>query len=143
MGKRYEQYTPEFKQRVVKEYRAGESGSGAKALAGRHSIRGGHRTVMQWVRRYNGKRSSLAKRTKPNRERILTHYEAARFIRNPMLIAHKKRQLVVASALHPKVVKGTGKQISVRSVRRYAHDYLKWRQKPVQLKTLFERISSP
>lgn len=60
-GATYSNYTEEFKEKVVLEYKKNERGRGYEALAGRFKIDGGPNLVKAWVKAYDGTRSSLAK----------------------------------------------------------------------------------
>lgn len=134
MGKRYEQYTPAFKLRVVSEYRAGERGAGLSALAKKWRVGGGAMLVRRWVEQYDGTIKSLAKRTRPNRRRILSQQQAEEHIRDLVADRHAEKKAVSYREVAEDVRELTGASISDRTVRRYGHNLFHQRERRVQSK---------
>lgn len=134
MGKRYERYTPEFKQRVVREYRAGDRGAGYQALAKKWQVGGGARLVARWVQQWDGTTRSLSKRTRPNHPRLLSRQQAQTHIRDVVARRHTHHQPVSYIELAADVREATGVGVSVRTVRRYGREDFGQRHRRVTIK---------
>jgi transposase len=119
MGKQYERYTPEFRQRVAEAYLNREDDVSARAVAERWKVGGGHKLVLRWARQYDGSLASLAKRTHPNRPQILSPHQQGRFIRDPILRRQAEKRAVNYKELATRIRSQTDLSFSDRTVRRY------------------------
>lgn len=70
--RKYFKYTSQFKHSVLEEYRPGVIGRGFKSLAKRFKVKGGHRVIMHWYKRWDGTIYSLNPQPKGHRPRTMT-----------------------------------------------------------------------
>lgn len=72
---KYKIYSPEEKQKILQEYQPKVRGKGFKALATRFKIKGGHKAIRFWYKRWNGSVDSLRKLSGGDRRSIFTDKE--------------------------------------------------------------------
>lgn len=121
MAATYDHHTPEFKQRVLAHYEPGVRGSGFAALAKRFDL-SCPRLVRDWWNKYDGTKRSLAKATTPNRKRKLTAEESEKHIKKFVIKKNKAGESVDYGAVQREVKRGTGKDVHVRTLRRYGQE---------------------
>jgi transposase len=118
---KYEQHTPEFKRKVVAEYQPGIRGRGAMALAKRFRIKH-HSIIQKWVKESNSGNDSLEKKTHSNRKRKLSEKEIDQYVKQVVVKKNKERRHVDYKMVQEAVKRGTGKEIAMRTLRRYGRD---------------------
>jgi len=116
------QFTPEQKHEILLEYSPRSSTHSLVALARRHAVKGGRRTLENWLERWDGTAASLQRRPVSGRPRSLTVEEVQRHIVTPIRRKNRTHQPVHYSELQPEVEEQTGKQVSSRTIRRYGKE---------------------
>jgi transposase-like protein len=118
MAAGYQRYSPEWKQSVLEECEPGTLHAGFAALARRHHI-SDRSLVQKWYKRWDGTKESLEKKTRPNRERKLTEEESAEHVLGVVEQCNREGRVAHYDAVQKKVKHATGKDVSLRTLRRY------------------------
>jgi transposase len=117
-------FTPEQKHEILVEYQPRSTTHSFSALAARHAVGGGGRTVRNWFTRWDGTPASLQHKKGAGRPSILTHLEVQRHIATPVRKKNRAGERVTYSQVAQLVREKTCKQISNRTVRRYGKEQL-------------------
>ena len=112
----------DFKHKVLLHYRAGQRGSGFRALATRFAIDGGKSTVADWHSRWDGSVQSLRRRAGSGRKPILNEAQKQRFIVEPVRRSNRLHKPVHYAPLRGALLAATRRQPSLRTVQRYGHN---------------------
>ena len=112
------QFTPEQKHAILLEYSPRSPTHSLVALAHRHAVQGGRRTLENWLARWDGTAASLQHAKGAGRPRSLTAEEVQRHIITPIRRKNRAHQPVRYSQLQPAVDEQTGKQVASRTIRR-------------------------
>jgi hypothetical protein len=128
----------ETKHHILLEYRAHSSEHNFAALAARHAIAGGERTVRRWHEGWNGSPASLEELPRAGRPRMLTPAQVSRHVRAPILAANRAHRAIHYTDVLPKIHAATGQQLSLRTLQRYGHDELGARDKHSKKRTAQE-----
>jgi len=128
----------EAKHHILLEYTPHVTTHSFAALAHRHAVRGGERTIRRWHQRWNGTAHSLERKEGSGKARTLTAAEVSRHIRAPILAANRAHRSIHYTELLPEVQRKTGKQISIQSLRRYGKEELAVKQKHTKKRTAAE-----
>jgi transposase len=131
----------EAKHHILLEYSPHYTTYSFAALARRHAIKGGHETVRQWHRRWDGTVQSLKEKQKTGRPRILSRAEVSRHVRVPILAANRFHRAIHYTTLLPSVKAKTGKEISIQTLRRIGKEELGAKQKRSKKRTADESES--
>jgi transposase len=131
-------FTPEQKHEILMEYQPYSRTHSFAALASRHDVNGGGRTVQNWYKRWEGIIASLQHRTGAGRPRILTPEEVEHNIEQPIREANRRAQQVRYSQIAEHVREDTGKSVSDRTVRRIGEEELGGKLKRGQKRTAAE-----
>ena len=99
------------------------------ALAQRHNIRGGRKTIQRWHHQWDGTAVSLKERKSTGRPRILTRQQVQQHIRQPILDANRTATAIHYPQLRPRIQSETGRNPSIRTIRRYGKNELQARNK--------------
>jgi hypothetical protein len=99
-------------------------------------------TVRSWHRHWDGTPQSLMRRTGGGRPRILSRAQVARHVRLPILHANRSARAIHYPDLLPRVVGATGKQPSLRTLRRYGQQQLGARKRRTSKRTARECAST-
>jgi len=118
----------EAKHHILLEYSPRSTTHSFEALARRHAIAGGKRTVLRWHARWNGTPQSLMRSAGSGKARILSRVEVSRHIRAPILAANRAHRAVHYPDLLPRV-QAAGTQLSLRTLQRYGKKELSVKQK--------------
>ncbi len=123
-------YSAEFKQRVLQHYKEKTRGSGFLALAKRFDIKGGAGEVQRWYKRWTGSARSLERRPGSGRPQVLTKLEKKTHILKFVERCNKKGEVVDYPRVRQNVMNKTGKQISLREVRRIGREEfnIRWKR---------------
>lgn len=132
------QLSDETKHAILLEYQPHSPTHGFAALAARHSIAGGRKTVERWHSRWNGTPASLKHQSGAGRPHALSKAEVSRHVRAPILAANRAHRAVHYTDLLPSVQQKTGKDVSLRSVQRYGKQELGARDKHSKKRTAQE-----
>jgi hypothetical protein len=114
----------EAKHHILLEYSPRERGRGFKALAVRHSIKGGAALVAAWHHRWNGTPQSLEEEARSGRPRILSRAQVHRHVAAPIRNANRAARAVSYTALLPQVQAATDSNLSLRTLQRYGDEEL-------------------
>lgn len=128
-------FSAQQKQTILKQYRAGVKGAGFDAIAARFAVDGGGRTLQRWHRRWDGTVQSLQSKHSPGRPRILSRRQVRQYVRVPILAANRKRKAVHYTQLLPSVRQKSGKNLTVRTLRRYGKEQLRVKNKRTKKRT--------
>jgi hypothetical protein len=118
------------KHHILLEYSPHGRDRSFAALALRHQIAGGARTVQRWYSRWDGKPQSLQEGERSGRPRVLSKREVTRHVTAPIRIRNSNRAArpVRYPKLLPQVQAATGKELSLRTLQRYGHEEAGGRQ---------------
>jgi transposase len=117
-------FTPEQKHEILMEYQRYSRTHSFAALASRHDVNGGGRTIQNWYKRWEGIIASLQHRTGAGRPRILTPEEVEHNVEQPIREANRRAQQVRYSQIAEHLREDTGKSVSDRTVRRIGEEEL-------------------
>ena len=112
----------EAKHHILLEYHARSPTRSFAALAARHAVSGGARTVQRWHSRWNGTSRSLERKEGSGKERALSRAQISRHVRAPILAANRAHRPVHYPQLLDSVRERTGTQVSLRTLRRYGQE---------------------
>lgn len=132
-------FSAEAKHAILLEYTRDSRTHSFAALAVQHAVRGGRDVVRRWHQRWRGTVRSLQTKPRPGRPRILSTREVRQHVRGPILAANRSATAVHYTTLAPTVRRATGKNVSVRTLRRYGKEELGARDKHTRKRTLRER----
>jgi transposase len=135
------QFTPEQKHEILLEYSPRSTTHNFAALAHRHAVAGGGRTIRNWFARWDGSVASLQHAKGAGRPRSLTAEEVQRHIIAPIRRKNRAHQPILYSELQPVVEQETGKKVSSRTIRRYGKEEAGGRLKHGKKRTAEERAS--
>jgi transposase len=113
------QFTPEQKHSILLEYVPLSATHSFAALAVRHGVAGGRRTIENWYQRWDRTAASLQRKEGGGRPRVLNSREVQQHVRTPILRANRKHKAVHYPALLHPLQQKTGKEVSLRTVQRY------------------------
>jgi len=130
--------SPDAKHHILLEYAAHDDTRSFAALAARHAIPGGERTVRRWHRRWDGTPRSLERKAGSGKARVLSRAEVSRHVRAPILAANRAHRAIHYTELLPRVQAATGKELSIQTLRRYGKEVLRGRDKPSKKRTAAE-----
>lgn len=116
------QFTPEQKHEILLEYSPRSATHSFRALAHRHAVAGGGRTIQNWFARWDGSAASLQHAKGAGRPRSLTPEEVQRHITAPIRRKNRAHQPVHYSELVEPVRQRTGQEVSSRTIRRYGKE---------------------
>lgn len=116
------QFTPEQKHEILLEYSPRSTTHNFAALARRHAVAGGGRTIQNWFARWDGSAASLQRKQVSGRPRSLTSKEVQRHIIAPIRRKNRAHVPILYSELQPAVEERTGKTVSARTIRRYGKE---------------------
>jgi transposase len=105
-------FTPELKHEILKEYLPHSCDNSFQALAGRHNIKGGKRTIQRWYARWDGTPSSLRQRPGAGRHRLLSAAQVRDTIALPIRNRNRSHHAVHYTELLPTVRERTGTTVS-------------------------------
>ena len=108
------------------------------ALAARHDIAGGWRTIENWRQQWDGTPQSLQHKQGAGRPRALSSREVQQHVRAPILLANKAHKTVHYPSLLQSVRTKTGKQIALRTLQRYGKEELGVKQRRGKKRTADE-----
>lgn len=128
----------EAKHHILLEYTPRDTSRSFSALARRHAVRGGERTIRRWHQRWNGTLHSLERKDGSGKARILTAAEVNRHVRAPILAANRSHRAIHYTDLLPEVQRKTGKKISLRSLQQYGKEELAIKQRHTKKRTAGE-----
>jgi transposase len=131
-------FTPEQKHEILMEYRPYSRTHSFAALASRHDVHGGRRTIQNWYKQWSGIIASLQHREGAGRPRILTPEEVKHNIEQPIREANRRAQQIRYSQIAEHVRQNTGKSVSDRTVRRIGKEELGASQRRGQKRTAAE-----
>jgi len=104
------QFTPEQKHEILIEYSPRSTTHNFAALAHRHAVAGGGRTIRNWFARWDGSVASLQHAKGAGRPRSLTAEEVQRHIIAPIRRKNRTHQPILYSELQPAVEHGREKR---------------------------------
>jgi transposase len=110
------------KHHILLEYASHSATHGFPALAARHAVAGGARTVQRWYQRWDGTPASLEEQPRTGRPRALSKAEVSRHVRAPILAANRSHRAISYTQLLPAVQAKTRVELSVRTLRRYGKE---------------------
>ena len=123
---------------ILLEYAAHDTTRSFAALATRHAIKGGWRTVQRWHSRWNGTALSLQRKAGTGKTPLLSRAEISRHVRAPILAANRAHRAISYTKLLPDVKQKTGKAIALRTLQQYGKQELGARDKHTKKRTTNE-----
>lgn len=135
------QFTPEQKHEILLEYSPRSTTHSLAALAHRHAVKGGRRTIENWLARWDGTAASLQRKAVSGRPRSLTPEEVKRHIIAPIRRKNRAHVPVHYTDLQPALEQQTGKKVSIQTIRRYGKEEAGGRLKHGKKRTAEERTS--
>jgi transposase len=131
-------YTPQHKHTILSHYRAGSRDTSFRALARRFAVQGGDAVILRWYQRWDGTPQSLEHKKGAVRPRVLSKREVQQHVRAPILRANRAHKAVHYPTLLPAVQQKTGKELSLRTLRRYGKEELGVKQRRGKKRTADE-----
>lgn len=128
----------EAKHHILLDYSPHDTTRSFVALAARHAVAGGARTVQRWHERWDGTPASLEEKQRTGRPRVLSRAEVSRHVRAPILAANRAHRAIHYSELLPTVRLKTGTEVSLRSLQRYGKEELGGQDKQSKKRTAEE-----
>ena len=116
------QFTPEQKHEILLEYSPRSTTHSFTALAHRHAVAGGGRTIQNWFARWDHTPASLQHAKGAGRPRGLTPEEVQRHIITPIRRKNRLHFPVHYTELQPVVELRSGKKVSIQTIRRYGKE---------------------
>lgn len=116
--------TAEIKHHILLEYSPHSPTHSFAALAARHGVSGGARTLQRWHERWDHTPQSLKRREGSGKPRMLSRAQVNRHVRAPILAANRAHRVVHYTDLLTKVQQKTGADVSLRTLRRYGKEEL-------------------
>ena len=126
------------KHHILLEYSPDRASQSFAALALRHGVAGGARTVQRWHEQWTGDAASMERKKGTGRARTLTPAEVSRHVRAPILAANRAHRAIHYTDLLPSVQQISGKEVALRTLQRYGHDELDARNKTTKKRTAAE-----
>lgn len=118
-------FSPEAKHAILLEYVPRSIDHSFVALARRHGVLGGARTIRNWFARWNGTMQSLRPQPRPGRTPTLTPDEIEEHIHAPLLAANKVHRPIKYTTVARALRQATRKSVSTRTVQRIGKNGLK------------------
>lgn len=131
-------FSAEVKHSILLEYIPRSSAHNFGALAHRHAVKGGERTIRGWHQRWDGTPQSLEDNHRSGRPRALTPTEVSRHIRAPILAANRAHRAIHYPDLLQSVRTKTGKEIKLRTLQRYGKEQYGIKEKTTRKRTRAE-----
>jgi transposase len=132
------QFPPEQKQSILLEYTPRSTTHSFAALAARHGVAGGGNTVQLWHQRWDGTIASLEHKPVSGRPRVLSTREVQQHVRTPIHRANRAHRAVHYPAVAEAARQKTGKEVSLRTIQRYAKEELGAKQRRGKKRTAEE-----
>jgi transposase len=117
-------FPPEQKHSILLEYVPHSTTHSFPALATRHGVAGGARTVQRWHERWDGSARSLQRKQGGGRPRALSSRQVQQHVRGPLRHANRAHKSVHYPSVAAGVRQRTGAPVSDRTVRRYGREEL-------------------
>jgi hypothetical protein len=130
--------TADVKHHILLEYRPYSHAHSFGALAERHNVVGGRRTVQRWHERWDGTPQSLQHTEGAGRPRVLSSDQVTRHLRPRILSANRRHKAVHYPDVLLGVRSATGTNVSLSTLKRYGHDELQARQRKSKKRTAKE-----
>lgn len=130
--------TATAKHAILLEYAPRSSTHSFAALARRHSVKGGWRTIKNWHDRWDGTVQSLEREQGSGRPRILSSREVQQHIHAPILAANREHRAIHYTDLKQPIQQATGKNPSLRTIQRYGEKELEAKKKHTKKRTATE-----
>src|ERR1700738_975534 len=102
----------EAKHHILLEYTPHSATHGFPALAPRHAVYGGARSVQRWHERWDGSPALLQRKAGSGKARALTAAQVSRHVRAPILAANRVHRAIHYTDLLPAVRQKTGSDVS-------------------------------
>jgi len=128
----------ESKHHILLEYAPRSATHSLAALAARHAIAGGERTLRNWLQRWDGSAASLERKAGSGKARVLSRAEVSRHVRAPILAANRTHRAISYAALLPRVQAATGKTLTLRTLQDYGKKELGAKQRRGKKRTAEE-----
>jgi transposase len=130
--------SPDVKHHILLEYSPCSPSHSFAALAARHGVSGGARTVQRWHARWKHTPQSLERKQGSGKTRMLSAAQLSRHVRAPLLAANRAHRAVHYTDLLTKARQKTGTDVSLRTLRRYGKKELGAKQKHTHKRTADE-----
>jgi len=88
---------------MILEYRAGDVSRSFAALARRHGVKGGKKTVQRWYQQWNGSAGSLQRKAGTGKRPLLSTEQVKRHIATPIRHANRAHRSISYASLLPQV----------------------------------------
>jgi len=132
------QLSSETKHAILLEYQPHSTTHNFTALATRHAIKGGRKTIARWHQRWDGSAASLEHKQVAGRPSALSAVEVSRYIRAPVLGANRTHRAIHYPEVQQSIREKTGKQMALRTVQQYGEKQLKIKDKHCKKRTAQE-----
>lgn len=130
--------TPNAKHQILLEYIPRSATHSFAALARRHAIAGGERTIRRWHSSWDGTPHSLNPKPRSGRPRILSAQQVEQHIATPIREANRNHTAIHYTSIAESVKEVTGKSPSLRTLQNYGKEQLKAKQKRTKKRRLDE-----
>lgn len=133
------QFPPEQKHSILLEYEARRAGGSFAALAARHGVAGGARTVQRWHARWDHTPLSLQHSPMSGRPRKLSRAQVVQHVRPPLLRANRAFRKIRYPKVAEAAREATGVEVSLRTVQRYGKEECQGKKGRGKKRTAAER----
>jgi hypothetical protein len=133
------QLTAEQKHEILLHLQHRSQGQSVAEIAALHSVKGGRRTLQNWLQRWDGTPQSLQHRQGSGRPRVLSKTQVKLHVAAPIRNSNRAARVVRYSNLLPQVQAATSTSMSLRTLQRYGHDEAGARQTRGKKRTAEER----
>lgn len=123
------QFSADAKHAILLEYQPRSRTHSFAALAARHGVVGGKRTVQRWFEQWDGTVRSLQHKKGAGRPRALSRAQVSRDVREPILAANRAHRAVHYTQLLPRAQQASRTNLSLRTLQRYGKQELGVKQK--------------
>jgi hypothetical protein len=125
----------ETKHHILLEHEFYSRDRSFRALADRHGVEGGKRTLQGWFARWDGSPESLEHRPGAGRPRLMPEAIVNEHVKQVIQDANRSHTAIHYPEIAQRVEEITGIEVSARTMRRYGHDDLGARQQATQKRT--------
>lgn len=118
----YHQYSADTKHHILRQYKRDVRGCGFRALALKHGVPNGARTLEYWYSKWDGTPASLEKQTTSHKRRRLDPQQVQQNIRGYVETMNKQGDQVIYADVKEHVEEETAQPIAYSTLTRYGYN---------------------
>lgn len=113
------QFTPQEKHSILLHVRTCRADQSLDDIARLHGVKGGRRTLNNWLQKWDGSAASLEHKHGAGRPRALNKRQVYDLIHMPIRNKNRSHSAISYPQLLPSVQQKSGKQIALRTLQNY------------------------